>query len=333
MKFVAARCPACNGELQVPDNKDFIKCMYCGVDVKVRDAISVNFTTNTSNLKELANSSMKSGNYEESYNYFTKILEYEIKNHEAWFGKGVSASRLSTLANPRHKEMLNYFDNAIKYYSGDDINGYKEQITNTVLEFCRLFFQTSKNHKDDFITVDSTWPEYVAHCNELIEVLEYTGKNYTASPNVYKGIKSICQDNLDGTFYFEEVYINNGYKNVQKRKMVSDNHRQNLLKKSENAYQMMRKLNPDYWSKYDEWYNESKRITKNNNIKLLYVGIGLFVGSIAFFAILNLLIGSSSKKSDNLSGIFTFLVFIITIVGIVVAQKRFKKNIPSKPKE
>lgn len=41
MKFVPAKCPSCNGELQVPDDKDFVICMYCGVNVKVREAIKV----------------------------------------------------------------------------------------------------------------------------------------------------------------------------------------------------------------------------------------------------------------------------------------------------
>ena len=41
MKFIPAKCPSCNGELQVPDDKDFVLCMYCGVNVKVREAIKI----------------------------------------------------------------------------------------------------------------------------------------------------------------------------------------------------------------------------------------------------------------------------------------------------
>ena len=41
MKFIPAKCPSCNGELQVPEDKDYVICMYCGVNVKVRDAIKV----------------------------------------------------------------------------------------------------------------------------------------------------------------------------------------------------------------------------------------------------------------------------------------------------
>lgn len=39
MKFVPAKCPTCQGELQIPDDREFVKCMYCGVEIKVRDVI------------------------------------------------------------------------------------------------------------------------------------------------------------------------------------------------------------------------------------------------------------------------------------------------------
>lgn len=39
MTFKAAKCPSCGGTLQVPDDRLTVKCMYCGVDVIVRDAI------------------------------------------------------------------------------------------------------------------------------------------------------------------------------------------------------------------------------------------------------------------------------------------------------
>ncbi len=41
MKFVPAKCPTCQGDLQIPDDREFVKCMYCGVDIKVREVIHV----------------------------------------------------------------------------------------------------------------------------------------------------------------------------------------------------------------------------------------------------------------------------------------------------
>lgn len=39
--FKAAKCPSCGGDLQVPEDRTTIKCMYCGLDVVVREAISL----------------------------------------------------------------------------------------------------------------------------------------------------------------------------------------------------------------------------------------------------------------------------------------------------
>ena len=35
MAFKAAKCPECNGDLQIPDDKDYVKCMFCGKGAKL----------------------------------------------------------------------------------------------------------------------------------------------------------------------------------------------------------------------------------------------------------------------------------------------------------
>ena len=39
MKFIPAKCPFCKGELQIPDDKEHIICMYCGEKIKVSKVI------------------------------------------------------------------------------------------------------------------------------------------------------------------------------------------------------------------------------------------------------------------------------------------------------
>ena len=39
MNFKPALCPSCGGKMQIPDDINTVKCMYCGVDVIVREAI------------------------------------------------------------------------------------------------------------------------------------------------------------------------------------------------------------------------------------------------------------------------------------------------------
>src|SRR5256885_16023073 len=37
MKLKAAICPSCGAALQVPDDQADVKCLYCGIDVLVRE--------------------------------------------------------------------------------------------------------------------------------------------------------------------------------------------------------------------------------------------------------------------------------------------------------
>jgi DNA-directed RNA polymerase subunit RPC12/RpoP len=41
MTFKAAKCPNCGGALQVPNDRTTVKCMYCGVDIVVQEAIQL----------------------------------------------------------------------------------------------------------------------------------------------------------------------------------------------------------------------------------------------------------------------------------------------------
>lgn len=53
MSFKAAKCPSCLEALQVPDDRDSVKCMYCGVDIMVRQAIQLA----AGKIKEFTNAS------------------------------------------------------------------------------------------------------------------------------------------------------------------------------------------------------------------------------------------------------------------------------------
>ena len=91
MTFEAAKCPNCNGELQLPRDRVSAKCLYCGADIVVREAIHGAAVTNVDNLLKLADAASSAGNSEEAYNYYTKVLEFDSTNHLAWFGKALAA--------------------------------------------------------------------------------------------------------------------------------------------------------------------------------------------------------------------------------------------------
>ncbi len=64
---------------------------------------------------ELAKAAADANNQHEAYDYYSRALEYDPKNSEAWFGKGKSVGWMSTVAKIKTAEMIVAFDNAIKY--------------------------------------------------------------------------------------------------------------------------------------------------------------------------------------------------------------------------
>ncbi len=107
MNFVAAKCPSCQGQLQIPDDRDFVKCMYCSCDIKVREVIHINsdysnqinfWRIEANNLLQKAdeewnnnfsnyNNSEKIELYSKAYELFEKILVINPDDEEANFVK------------------------------------------------------------------------------------------------------------------------------------------------------------------------------------------------------------------------------------------------------
>lgn len=84
MPFKAAKCPNCAGDIQVPDDRDTAKCMYCGSDIIVREAIRLAGGKNLQNIFAMAKNALTGRNKEEGLQYINSYLEEDQANAEAW---------------------------------------------------------------------------------------------------------------------------------------------------------------------------------------------------------------------------------------------------------
>ena len=107
VEFVPAVCPKCGGELRVPTNVNQIKCMYCGEDIVILNpnVVVTKDDFDPHNMTLLANSALNARNYSEAYGYFSKIIEHDPTNYDAWIGKGFAAGMLTTWEHSRKKEV------------------------------------------------------------------------------------------------------------------------------------------------------------------------------------------------------------------------------------
>ncbi len=112
MKFVPAKCPSCSGDLQIPDDREFVKCMYCTSDIKAREVLNVRYDVNIPNLLKLGYSLIEEGDINRAIDTFNKILENNSENYEAWLGLGNAYSNKNCNLSV---DPSIYYSNAFKF--------------------------------------------------------------------------------------------------------------------------------------------------------------------------------------------------------------------------
>src|SRR4030042_4445107 len=89
IEFIPAICPSCGGELRVPDNRDIVKCMYCGKDVilhhdqRIKNGKDVGAAFTDAYIGR-GRVYLERGNYNQAITEYTKIIELDSKNKLAY---------------------------------------------------------------------------------------------------------------------------------------------------------------------------------------------------------------------------------------------------------
>lgn len=324
MKFVAAKCPSCGGDLQVPDDRDFVKCTYCGADVKVRDVLKISIDTNIPNLLKLGNEALRSGNNQEAFDYYNKVLEADIENYEAWYGKAISAGYPSELADVRVQEMVMCFDNSLRYCPVEKQNKLKGKISDEIYNISLLYYNLANGHMKAFINLYNTWGEYLKQCNEILYILDYSHQLNPKNENIVTTSINLCYDNLNGYRYYENVLVNRRTKKVKRIKTITNDYRNTLLNKINEYENILKNLNPEKWKKEQR----VKSIRINNNQIVYKTIIIFFFISVVLATIIGTIVGMISKSNDTgddiIAIIFLIMAFGVTAGAIIGFSRRTK---------
>ncbi len=244
MAFKAAICPSCGGQLQVPDDRDSVKCMYCGSDIIVRQAIQAVSGINIQNYLELAKTAFKNGNHQEAYDYYSKVLEIDIKNPQAWFGKARSAGWLSKLDDFRFPEMITGFQNSIANVSDNDRPKLKRRCAQVIYEVADACYSLSKKHVAEHRRVSGVPQDYLQKCDRILSLLDHGYGFDPSNPFIIKGIITICKDNMEGV-YFEEWSEFTKSWSLKVFNLPPD-YEKSLKEKIERYSNIMKSLDPSY---------------------------------------------------------------------------------------
>lgn len=195
MALVPAVCPKCGGNLQVPEDRDVVACMYCRTDVIVRQAIRL-IQGNTDNLLELAEAARASGNNSEAISYYNRVLENDPKNSRAWLGKGISAGWSSTLANFRFQEMQVAFDTAIMNAEESARPTLLKEIASEINQIADACIQQSRQHLIQFISLIESWNDFIFQCRQIVATLEVAHKYDPSNKQIIESIIQLCKTNI-----------------------------------------------------------------------------------------------------------------------------------------
>ena len=114
IEFIPAICPSCGGELRVPENRETIKCMYCGVDIVLRGIQTDGGKPNIETIFHLGMMALRGKNYSEAYRYSSMALEIDPTNLYCWALKGLCSAWLSDQKTPRFDEAIHCIQEAIR---------------------------------------------------------------------------------------------------------------------------------------------------------------------------------------------------------------------------
>jgi len=237
--FVAAKCPSCGGDLQVPDDRDQVKCMYCGGTVITRQAIQLASGVNVDNLIVLAKAAAVANNSKEAYDYYTKALEYDPRNSTAWAGKAEAAGWMSTLNDIRLMEMIAGLNNAIKYAPDSDKLSIQKHCAGVITRVADALFSIAKQHVEKFVQVGDSWQSYLNQCMQIISALENSHVLNPTNTETIKLIVYICSFNIKGISF-------NDFDGTPKAVFLSDQYEASLRKKIDEYTEKIKKLDPSF---------------------------------------------------------------------------------------
>ncbi len=165
-------CQSCGCKYSVEEAK---KMMVEGT-VEVTGTVKVDSSASIENFLKMATTAHEIGNYDESKEYYSKVLEMQPTNCEALVGKGVSELYSSNLADIRSDELIGYISKAIEYKKKEDVsdievNAFIEKAAGELYSAAIVVLQASQSHYNEYWKLESSAPEYWDRLSKVIKIL------------------------------------------------------------------------------------------------------------------------------------------------------------------
>jgi tetratricopeptide (TPR) repeat protein len=175
--------------------------MYCGGSVIVREAIQAAAAATIPNLLKLARAAAQSQNHQEAYQYYTRALELDAHNSEAWAGKAESVGSLSNQQVFRIPEMLNYFANSIEAASEQHKTTAKDRASRVICKIITDHYRRMRTGLSPAFGEGQTWTFYMNRLAEILKAVDHAHRLIPDNTSILKLGVYLCDDNLGNISY------------------------------------------------------------------------------------------------------------------------------------
>lgn len=210
MTFVAAVCPQCSGTLQIPPERDFVKCEYCGTDIMIREPVrpahyvqlgqpAQTAPANGAHLKRLAEAAIAAGNYEEACDYFNRALEIDPDDVEAWLGKADALGLSCQPGNLRLQEMIVALESARRAAAperqADLLKGLIAKIKAVVFPLYTAAYEALQMNPSS-----STWESYLRQGVQYIAAGKIAHELAPDDTEIIQLMIEVCRGTIEGAY-------------------------------------------------------------------------------------------------------------------------------------
>jgi tetratricopeptide (TPR) repeat protein len=178
--------------------------MYCGGTIIVRDAINAAAVASLPNLLKLARVALQSRNYREAYDYFTRVLEADSDNWEAWAGKGEASGSLSGPREFRLLEIVTCFGNALQSVPVTERLRIDERFASVVDKNAGQYYTEMRSALSPAFGQEFYWQSYLTETRRIIDALEDAHRLTPKNATILLAILHVCKNNLDTVSYLNQ---------------------------------------------------------------------------------------------------------------------------------
>jgi tetratricopeptide (TPR) repeat protein len=185
------KCQSC-GALQ--DANEGQNCQFCGGIISVSTEInaSIEKLNANGNLFKLAEVAFEGGDYDEAINYYNKCLELESDFFEAWYKKGLSILKTSTIGNFKSQQSISAFKQAIN--NSPNADSFKKRLKKDVIPFLCDYYLVSFNHFKQFKTLSNSGIEFAEKLTRANDTVELISEQIGLDIDEIKKIHGVLSD-------------------------------------------------------------------------------------------------------------------------------------------